>query len=172
MGYTKLENTISLILGFAIAIPICLVAREEWRNEPKKEVVNEPKEIHAEAFPTAGVETVLTQEFEEKLEERLSLGEYVVTAYCPCPICCGEWADGLTYSETIATEGRTIAVDPEVIPLGSIVEINGSEYVAEDIGGSIKENRIDVFFSKHEDALKWGVQNHQIFLTGFTQFRK
>ena len=164
MKYTKLENTISLILGIAIAIPICLVAREEWKNDPKEVVVKETVEVYAEPFSTAGVENVLNQEFDEKLNEKLSLGEYVVTAYCPCPACCGEWADGLTYMETVATEGRTIAVDPDVIPLGSIVEINGLEYVAEDIGGAIKGKRIDMFFSNHEDALKWGVQYHNIFL--------
>lgn len=165
MRYTKLENIISFMLGMAIAIPICLVAREEWKNEPK-----EVKEVCGEPFPTAGVEDVF-QELDDKLGERLLLGEFKITAYCPCPLCCGEWADGLTYTETVATEGRTIAVDPDIIPLGSIVEINGEKYVAEDIGGAIKENRIDIFFSKHEDALKWGVQNHEIFLLGFTQFR-
>ena len=172
MGYTKLENTISLILGIAVAIPICLVARNEWKNEPKEVVENKQIEIQAEAFPTAGVETVLSQELDEKLNEKQSIGEFKVTAYCPCPLCCGEWSDGLTYTETVATEGRTIAVDPDVIPLGSKVDINGMEYIAEDIGGAIKGNRIDMFFEKHEDALNFGKQYHEIFLIGFTQFRK
>lgn len=101
---------------------------------------------------------------EEPIIERIDLGEFKVTAYCPCSACCGDWADGLTYTETVATESRTIAVDPEVIPLGSTVEINGSEYIAEDIGGAIKDNRIDVFFNSHQDALEWGVQYHDIFL--------
>jgi 3D (Asp-Asp-Asp) domain-containing protein len=94
----------------------------------------------------------------------ISLGEFKITAYCPCPVCCQDWSDGLTYTETIATENRTIAVDPEVIPLGSTVEINGAEYIAEDIGGAIKDNRIDVFFSDHDDALEFGVQYHEIFV--------
>lgn len=101
---------------------------------------------------------------EEPIIERIDLGEFKITAYCPCPKCCGEWSDGLTYTETVATERRTIAVDPDVIPLGSTVEINGSEYIAEDIGGAIKDNRIDVFFNSHQDALEWGVQYHDIFL--------
>ena len=170
MRYTTRENIISFMLGVAIAIPIVLVAREEWKDEPKEVVVNKSIEC-AEPFLTAGVEDVLNMDYEAEFGEKLSMGEYIVTAYCPCPLCCGEWADGLTYTETVATEGRTIAVDPDVIPLGSIVEINGEKYVAEDIGGAIKENRIDIFFSNHEDALKWGVQNHKIFLIGFTQFR-
>jgi len=44
------------------------------------------------------------------------LGTFTVTHYCPCEICCGK-TDGITYTGTQATEGRTVAVDPEVILL-------------------------------------------------------
>ena len=47
-------------------------------------------------------------------------------------------------------EGRTIAVDPSVIPLGTEVMFNGEIYIAEDIGGAIKGNVIEslhVFFT-------------------------
>lgn len=40
---------------------------------------------------------------------------------------------------------HTIAVDPKVIPYGSVVRINGVEYVAEDCGGLVKGNIIDIF---------------------------
>ena len=90
--------------------------------------------------------------------EPVSLGTFKLTAYCPCEKCCGEWADGFTYTGTVATAGRTVAVDPSVIPLGSTVRINGHDYIAEDIGGAIKENRIDVFFDSHQAALQFGVQ--------------
>jgi 3D (Asp-Asp-Asp) domain-containing protein len=96
---------------------------------------------------------------EPELEE---LGTFKLTAYCACPKCCGKWADGITYTGTKATEGRTIAVDPKVIPLGSTVYIDGVPYIAEDIGGAIKENRIDVFFSSHEAALQFGVQHADV----------
>lgn len=105
-------------------------------------------------------------------EERTSLGEFTVTAYCPCNKCCGAWADGLTYTETVATEGRTIAVDPRVIPLGSTVEINGVRYVAEDIGGAIKSDRVDIYFNNHEDAREWGVQECEIFLIELPKLRE
>ena len=48
------------------------------------------------------------------------LGEYTLTAYCPCARCCGK-SDGITATGTLAAEGRTIAVDPRVIPYGSHV---------------------------------------------------
>lgn len=94
--------------------------------------------------------------------ELQSLGTFKLTAYCPCAKCCGEWADGITYTGTEATAGRTVAVDPKVIPLGSTVYINGSAYVAEDIGGAIKGNRIDVYFSDHQTALQFGVQHAEV----------
>ena len=50
------------------------------------------------------------------------LGEFKLTAYCPCMKCCGK-TDGITATGTTATEGRTIAVDPRVIPYGSTVTI-------------------------------------------------
>ena len=62
------------------------------------------------------------------------LGTFKLTAYCACSACCGQWADGITATGTTARAGRTIAVDPSVIPLGSTVYINGREYIAEYTG--------------------------------------
>ncbi len=94
------------------------------------------------------------------------LGRFKLTAYCACPICCGEWADGITATGTVATQGRTIAVDPSVIPYGSKVRIKDNIYIAEDCGGAIKENRIDVFFDDHNEALNYGVQYEDVYLVG------
>lgn len=92
------------------------------------------------------------------------LGNFKITAYCPCEICCDQWADGLTFTETIALPNHTISVDPEIIPLGSKVLIDGKEYVAEDIGGAIKGNIIDMFFASHEETIQYGVQYHEVYL--------
>ena len=97
------------------------------------------------------------------LSNKESLGEFVITAYCPCQKCCGEYADGYTASGTVATEGRTCAVDPEIIPLGTEVEIDGVKYVAEDVGGAIKGNRIDICFNDHRSALQYGVKCREVF---------
>ena len=61
-----------------------------------------------------------------------------------------EWGDIIKYpcdGEHKAIEGHTIAVDPSVIPPGSVVLINGHEYIAEDIGGAVKGNVIDIYSS-------------------------
>lgn len=103
------------------------------------------------------------EEVEEapKLETK-NLGRFKLTAYCTCAKCCGQWADGATATGTRATPGRTIAVDPDVIPLGSKVYINGFEYTAEDTGGAIKGKRIDVLFPTHQEALNFGVQYAEV----------
>jgi len=92
-----------------------------------------------------------------------NLGVFMLTAYCPCEKCCGK-TDGITSTGTKATHGRTIAVDPDIIPYGTKVLINGSEYVAEDCGGAINNNHIDVFFNTHEEALEFGVRYENIYV--------
>lgn len=89
---------------------------------------------------------------------------FKITHYCPCPICCGEWS-GLnrTFSGTVPTAGRTIGVDPDVIPLGSKVKINGHTYIAEDTG-NMKGNRIDIFVGNHEEAILLGTYDIEIYI--------
>ena len=88
---------------------------------------------------------------------------FEVTAYCPCRICCQKYSNELNGGEphtatgTVPEAGRTIAVDPTVIPYGSVVEIEGlGTFIAEDCGGKIKENHIDVYFNTHEEAKAFG----------------
>lgn len=92
-----------------------------------------------------------------------SLGTYKLTAYCPCSICCGKWAGGKTYSGTMPAAGRTIAVDKSIIPMGSVILIDGIEYIAEDTG-NFKGKHIDIYFDSHKQALNFGVQRKEIFI--------
>ncbi|MCB6414863.1 3D domain-containing protein [Dorea acetigenes] len=92
-----------------------------------------------------------------------SLGVFRITHYCPCYYCSGGWGSG-TATGTAATPGRTIAVDPSVIPYGSVVVINGHAYVAEDCGGAIKGNRIDIYVSDHTTALSSGTYYAEVYL--------
>jgi len=97
------------------------------------------------------------------------LGEFTLTAYCPGRCCCGKWASGYTATGTLATEGRTIAVDPKVIPYGSRVLLiwpDGTQrsYISEDCGGGVNGNHIDVFFNDHQAARIFGVQSAMAYL--------
>lgn len=92
-----------------------------------------------------------------------SLGRFKITHYCSCFYCTGSWGGSHTASGTVPTAGRTIAVDPSVIPLGSQVIINGHVYTAEDTGGAIKGNKIDIFVSDHATALAYGVYYAEVY---------
>ena len=58
-----------------------------------------------------------------------------------------------------------IAVDPAVIPMGTRVFIPGyGEAVAEDIGGAVKGNHIDIAFDTHKEALSFGRRNMEVYI--------
>lgn len=59
----------------------------------------------------------------------------------------------------------TIAVDPRVIPLGTRVFVEGYGYaIAQDTGGAIKGNRIDVFLNSHSECYSWGVRTVKVHI--------
>ena len=88
--------------------------------------------------------------------DRKYLGEFTITHYDDCTDCCGK-SDGITKSGAKVCEGVTVAVDPSVIPLGTYIYIENIGYrVAQDIGGAVKGNRIDVYVSSHSKAWELG----------------
>jgi 3D (Asp-Asp-Asp) domain-containing protein len=122
--------------------------------------------VEVESQPMETEPTTYEETTEETTEsEFTSLGVFEVTAYCGCEKCCGK-SDGITATGTKAEEGRTIAVDPDVIPYGTVVMINGQEYVAEDCGGAVNGNVVDIYFDNHADALQYGRQTHEIHIRG------
>lgn len=94
------------------------------------------------------------------------MGEFLLTGYCACPICCGAWSNienPITASGEIAAAGRTIAADTSMFAFGTRLLINGQVYVVEDRGSAIKGNHIDIFFSTHEEALEWGKRYSDVY---------
>lgn len=74
---------------------------------------------------------------------------------------------GLTATGTIPLEGRTVAVDPKVIPYDTEIYIDGrSGYIAEDTGGAIRGHRIDIFMNSREDAIYFGRQTVRVQIIG------
>lgn len=70
----------------------------------------------------------------------------------------------LTKSGTLSRLGA-IAVDPSVIPLGTKLYVEGYGYcVAEDTGGLIKGNRIDVYLDSEEECINWGVKSVTVYI--------
>ena len=91
------------------------------------------------------------------------LGNYKLTYYCSCELCC-DVETGITATGTPVVEGQTIAVDPSVIPYGTQVIINGHVFTAEDCGGAIKGNRIDIYVNDHDRANALGVNYADVYL--------
>ena len=89
------------------------------------------------------------------------VGECTITAYCPCSECCGRWADGITATGLPAGPG-IVAVDPEVIPLGSTVIIDGQRYLAADTG--VEGMHVDICLPEHEETVAFGVQRLEVWV--------
>ena len=74
--------------------------------------------------------------------------------------------DPITSTGTKPTEGRTIAVDPTVIPYGSKVYIPQFDrvFIAEDCGSAIKGNRIDIYMDNYNRCMDWGFKTIDIYI--------
>ena len=92
------------------------------------------------------------------------LGEFTVTAYCPYEDEYGNATARPYNGEYIAVEGITVAVDPEVIPYGSVVIIDGHSYIAHDCGGAVKGKVIDIYFDSIEEMNAWGKQTKEVYV--------
>ena len=136
-------------------------------NKAEQEATQALQDFKTEYYTSqASLENTVTEEPTETITVR-------ATAYCSCPICCGTWSkdhpsrQGTDYEQhttlgTVPVAGRTVAVDPEVIPLGSRIILDGHEYTAEDTGSGVKGNHIDIYFDSHEEALEWGVKTLEV----------
>jgi 3D (Asp-Asp-Asp) domain-containing protein len=116
------------------------------------------------------VEVEVEKEVEKEvvIYEKLQGITFNVTAYCSCEICTGNYSDGITATGTKVKHGRTIAVDPAVIALGSKVIIEGFDtvFTAEDTGNPkyMSGKRIDIYFDDHQEALEFGRKELKIWV--------
>ena len=86
--------------------------------------------------------------------KRMQVG---ATAYCNDPI---------TSTGTVPKVGRTIAVDPRVIPYGTRVYIPQLDkvFIAEDCGSAIKGRRIDIYMQDYDTCMEWGFKTIDIYI--------
>lgn len=147
---------ITLIVIIVMLLMCCEPKEPNGDSTPyMSDVVMIPQKVYAKGKPQKIKKKNLKNQYE-------SLGEYTLTAYCGCSHCSGGWGSK-TSTGTTCKVGKTIAVDPRVIPYGSIIRINGKDYVAEDCGGGIKGKHIDIYFDSHSEALDFGKQKAEVF---------
>lgn len=157
--------------GLELTVYTDLNAGETVQTKPVKtdvqavhnqEVQTEPVETNVQAAQTEPVKTnvqaVQTKAPAQSVNTEPAGKEITVeaTAYtADCKGCIGITKTGVNLKAN--PNAKVIAVDPSVIPLGSKVYVEGYGYAtAEDTGGAIKGNKIDVFIPGQNDAMNWG----------------
>ncbi|MGD8787818.1 MAG: 3D domain-containing protein [Phycisphaerales bacterium] len=174
-----LLNLINLTVSICILILIVKIARAKAdspitlsnptviNEQDSGAILSESKTIKIEPKPSEPVVTIDkpaetpisdTEQHAEWQEVRMR-----VTAYCPCPICCGEYSDGMTACGHIIKPGDTFVAADGRYSFGTKMLIpgysNSQPVKVLDRGGAIKGNKLDVFFATHQEALEWGVRH-------------
>ena len=91
------------------------------------------------------------------------LGQFKATFYTDDIQSCGT-ANGITSTGTHVSD-MTVAVDPEVIPMGSFIYIEGIGFRhAEDTGGAIDGKILDVYVDSRKEALELGIKQTKVYL--------
>ncbi len=143
--------------------------KQDDKKAPKKKA-NKPATAIA-ANKTSDSPSVKTASGKKFTYKRVIFSK--ATAYSAAPEENGGW-EGVDYFGNKLKVG-TIAVDPDVIPLGSKVYITGYSFQglpkggmiahATDIGGAIQNNRVDIFVpGSPEHVSKFGVQNIKVYV--------
>lgn len=161
------------ILGIALSLLLVIVCGvilyysvNSIIDITKNEVVITATEKKQETQQPEKVEVLEKEPVETSGQQIVSLGMFTATAYCKenYPHICNNGNATSTATGTTPTVGRTIAVDPSIIPLGSKVIIEGDTFVAEDTGNAIKGKKIDILLNSHEEALQYGRQTVEVFI--------
>ena len=103
-----------------------------------------------------------------RLDQAHVLEGVTITHYDVCSKCCGK-VDGITASGVRATPYSTVAVDPTMIPLGSILLVDYGDgaglcrYRAEDTGAAVKGSHIDLCVGSHAEALQLGRRTATVY---------
>ena len=163
--WNDLKNDI-IVIGQDLKINGVNVSQEdsepaEIEEAPKQE--NETEKQDDEKKPSVKTEKVEESSVEssEESSEQSPEGETITvtaTAYtAKCDGCSGVTSTGVDLNAN--PNAKVIAVDPNVIPLGSEVYVEGYGYAtAADVGGAIKGNKIDLHVPTKEEAVNWGAQ--------------
>lgn len=136
-------------------------AEEEAKKKAAEEAARKAAEEAAEAKRQA--EEAARKKAEEASKGRC-IGDFKLTFYTPDPSENGGYGVTATGKSLSANVWKAIAVDPSVIPLGSTVYIEGlGTFTAEDTGGAIQGNRIDVLVN-YGEADSMGVRYAKVYV--------
>ena len=131
-------------------------------------VTEEAPEEAAEETPAPEADNAIAQATKadhERPDDLVKLGDFIATAYC---------VTGQTSTGTQTTVGRTLAVNPYVIPYGTEVwhyledGTFAGDFIAEDTGSNMlaNPNVIDIYMGQdsYNDCILWGAQNVEVYI--------
>ena len=141
----QLHNTAELFRTSSLADETFInVLSDKWNELNSEEKMLNDSNIEFQA------------EIEKIRAKRVYLGVFEATAYC---------YGSRTATGTTPTANRTIAVDPRVIPYGTKVEIEGyGTYIAEDCGGAVKGNIIDIYIPGYNNCIQFGRRKVKVYI--------
>ena len=123
----------------------------------------------------ADINSVLDDSCNSSGNQVIDLGSYKITAFCPCAICCGEWAKNRQDGIVVGAHGIELVEGVSVaapFPKGTRLHIDGvGEYVVHDKPADwvLEENDhklVDIYFNYHEDAVEFGAKHKNVYLVG------
>lgn len=164
-----LWNVVLILIGVVIGLMLSASrsqAAETVSIPPRAEYVGViPTEPQKAAQPPTGInEMPLASMPDAEMVESIGtrwerLGKWKTTGYCPCRRCNGRNA-GRTASGAPMTPDRTVAVGG--LPFGTVLRVNGVEYVVEDRGTPY--GHIDFLYPDHKTASRHGVQYLEVYI--------
>ncbi len=156
----KLLFSIFAAVAISTAIGTNAMAEELNKNQTNTqntEATRTDKINPAPVKPSNSAEAAVKAEI--NVSEQFTVAATAYTAECEG--CSGTTMMGVNLREN--PDEKVIAVDPDIIPLGSKVYVEGYGYaVASDIGGGINGHEIDVFLADKNDAEEWGRQEVKV----------
>ncbi|GIW65553.1 MAG: hypothetical protein KatS3mg094_072 [Candidatus Parcubacteria bacterium] len=162
----------SFFMTLAVLFGLKTIKDNKEISNLRQEIEEKEKELKEKQLMYEKVKKDLEEIIEnsQKNIEYLKTLEVVATAYTSGPESTGKMPGrkdyGITYSGLPALKG-TVAVDPEIIPLGTVLEIPDYGYaIALDTGSAVKGNKIDVYFDNVDEAIKWGVKKLKVRILG------
>ena len=155
-----------------LALETITLPAEVLPEVPEETIAEEPAPEEEPAQDVAE-ETVVddspiaqaTKADEERPDDLVKLGDFIATAYC---------VTGQTSTGTYTTVGRTLAVNPYVIPYGTELWLYledgtfAGDFIAEDTGSNMlaNPNVIDIYMGQgsYNDCILWGAQNVEVYI--------
>lgn len=170
MNRYRLIYLLSLLFWAALIVALLVVPVKSQEAEPVPPPSHEDLKLEAAlSFADVYAEAREPQTYEDLFRASAAvLTDCTITYYC-CearPHICGT-GTGITATGTPVTAGWTCAVDPSIIPYGSEVMVDYGDsvafYQAQDCGGDVQGNHIDLAVETHAEALKLGVVTATVY---------